>query len=60
MSKWAFNYDSGEYEEIESIELAVLEVNIYNCNDRKYHREDEEVERRKNRIFNYDEDELFC
>lgn len=35
-------------------------MNIYNCNDRKYHREDEEVERRKNRIFNYDEDELFC
>lgn len=42
------------------MELAGLEVNIYNCNDRKYHREDEKVERRKNRIFNYDEDELFC
>lgn len=60
MSKWAFNCDSGEYEEIESMELAGLEVNIYNYNDREYHREEEEVGLRKNSIFNDDEDESFC
>lgn len=42
------------------MELAGLEVNIYNCNDRKYHREEEEVGLRKNSIFNDDEDESFC
>ena len=44
MSKWAFNCDSGEYEEIESMELAGLEVNIYNCNDRECHREEEDAD----------------
>ena len=29
MSKWAFNCDSGEYEEIDSMDLAGLEVNIF-------------------------------
>ncbi|WP_456077767.1 hypothetical protein [Mogibacterium diversum] len=42
------------------MELAGLEVNIYNYNDREYHREEEEVGLRKNSIFNDDEDESFC
>ena len=41
------------------MELAGLEVNIYNCNDRECHREEEDVGLRKNSIFNDDEDELF-
>ena len=41
------------------MELAGLEVNIYNYNDREYHREEEEVGLR-NSIFNDDEDESFC
>lgn len=61
MSRWAFNCDSSEYEKIDSDGISWTRSEyIYNCNDGKYHREDEEVERRKNSIFNDDEDELFC
>lgn len=38
MSKWCFNYDSGEYEQIDRGEF------VYNWDDSEYRREEDEEE----------------
>lgn len=46
MSKWCFNYDSGEYEYIERNGFSVTRGEyVYNWDDSDYRREEEEEER---------------
>ncbi len=48
MSKWCFNYDSGEYENIEKDGFSVDRGEyVYNWDDSEYQREDEEERRRQ-------------
>lgn len=48
MSKWCFNYDSGEYENIESDGFSIDRGEyVYNWDDSEYRREEEEERRRK-------------
>ena len=43
MSKWCFNYDSGEYENIEKDGFSIDRGEyVYNWDDSEYRREDEE------------------
>lgn len=54
MSKWCFNYDSGEYENIEKDGFSVDRGEyVYNWDDSEYRREKEDEERRRQ----YDEDD---
>lgn len=48
MPKWCFNYDSGEYEDIDKDGFSYTEVG-YVCNedDSEYRREKEEEQQRK-------------
>ena len=60
MSKWAFNYDSGEYEDISRDGFSWTRGEYtYNWDDSEYCREEEEEEHRQNSLFNDDEDDLF-
>lgn len=46
MSKWCFNYDSGEYEYIERDGFSITRGEyVYNWDDSDYRREEEEEER---------------
>ena len=48
MSKWCFNYDSGEYEYIERDGFSITRGEyVYNWDDSDYRREEEEEERRR-------------
>ena len=48
MSKWCFNYDSGEYEYIERDGFGITRGEyVYNWDDSDYRREEEEEERRR-------------
>ena len=48
MAKYAFNYDSGEYENIERDGFSIdCGEYVYNWDDSEYRREEEEEERRR-------------
>lgn len=48
MSKWSFNYDSGEYEHIERDGFSITRGEyVYNWDDSDYRREEEEEEHRR-------------
>ncbi len=48
MSKWAFNYDSGEYEDIDRDGFSWTRGEYtYNWDDSEYRREEEEERRRQ-------------
>ena len=55
MSKWCFNYDSGEYEDIDEDGFSWTQGEyVYNWDDSEYRREEEEEEQRR---FDDEEDE---
>ncbi len=57
MSKWCFNYDSGEYEHIDRDGFSIDRGEfVYNWDDSEYRREEEEEELR-NRSLWEDENE---
>lgn len=48
MAKYAFNYDSGEYEYIERDGFSIDRGKyVYNWDDSEYHREEKEEEERR-------------
>ena len=48
MAKYAFNYDSGEYEYIERDDFSIDRGEyVYNWDDSEYRREEEEEEERR-------------
>lgn len=48
MSKWCFNYETGDYEEIERDGFSITTGEYtYNWDDSEYRQEEEEEERRK-------------
>jgi len=48
MSKWCFNYDSGEYEYIDKDGFSIERGEyVYNWDDSEYRREEEEEEQRR-------------
>ena len=48
MSKWCFNYDSGEYEDIDEDGYSLSRGEyVYNWDDSDYRREEEEREERR-------------
>lgn len=48
MSKWCFNYETGDYEEIERDGFSITTGEYtYNWDDSEYRKEEEEKERRK-------------
>lgn len=50
MSKYCFNYDSGEYENIERDGFSIDQGEyVYNWDDSKYRREEEEAEEERRR-----------
>lgn len=50
MSKYCFNYDSGEYENIERDGFSIDQGEyVYNWDDSEYRREDEEAEEERRR-----------
>lgn len=50
MSKYCFNYDSGEYENIERDGFSIDQGEyVYNWNDSEYRREEEEAEEERRR-----------
>jgi hypothetical protein len=50
MSKYCFNYDSGEYENIERDGFSIDQGEyVYNWDDSEYRREEEEVEEERRR-----------
>lgn len=58
MSKWCFNYESGEYEYIERDGFSIDQGEyVYNWDDSEYRREEEEEEKEKERRRNDDEDD---
>lgn len=58
MSKWAFNYESGEYEDIDCDGFSWTRGEYtYNWDDSEYRREEEEEERRRNSLFGDDDDD---
>lgn len=53
MAKYAFNYDSGEYEYIERDGFSIDRVEcVYNWDDSEYRREEEERRREERRMWN--------
>lgn len=51
MSKWCFNYDSGEYEYIDKDGYSWTQGEyVYNWDDSEYRREEEERERQEENI----------
>ena len=60
MSKWAFNYDSGEYEEIDRDGFSWTRGEYtYNWDDSEYRREEEERRRQEEEDRRYREDNFF-
>lgn len=58
MSKWCFNYDSGEYEDIDSDGYSWTQGEyVYNWDDSEYRREEEEEEEEKQRRLEEEEEE---
>lgn len=56
MSKWCYNYDSGEYEDIDKDGYSWTQGEyVYNWDDSEYKREEEEAERRKS-LFDDEDD----
>ncbi len=50
MSKYCFNYDSGEYENIESDGFSIDQGEyVYNWDDSEYRREEDEAEEERRR-----------
>lgn len=50
MSKYCFNYDSGEYENIERDGFSIDQGEyVYNLDDSEYRREEEEAEEERRR-----------
>lgn len=50
MSKYCFNYDSGEYENIERDGFSIDQgEHVYNWDDSEYRREEEEAEEERRR-----------
>lgn len=50
MSKYCFNYDSGEYENIERDSFSIDQGEyVYNWDDSEYRREEEEAEEERRR-----------
>ena len=50
MTKYCFNYDSGEYENIERDGFSIDQgVYVYNWDDSEYRREEEEAEEERRR-----------
>lgn len=50
MSKYCFNYDSGEYENIERDGFSIDQGDyVYNWDDSEYRREEEEAEEERHR-----------
>lgn len=50
MSKYCFNYDSGEYENIERDGFSIDQSEyVYNWDDSEYRREEEEAEEERRR-----------
>lgn len=50
MSKYCFNYDSGEYENIERDGFSINQGEyVYNWDDSEYRREEEEAEEERRR-----------
>lgn len=50
MSKYCFNYDSGEYENIERDGFSIDQGEyVYNWDDSEYHHEEEEAEEERRR-----------
>ena len=50
MSKYCFNYDSGEYENIERDGFSIDQGEyVYNWDDSEYRREEEEAEEERSR-----------
>ena len=57
MSKWCFNYESGEYEYIEKDGFSIDRGEyVYNWDDSEYRHDDEEEECR-NSLFNDEDDD---
>ena len=55
MSKWCFNYDSGEYENIEKDGFSIERGEyVYNWDDSEYRREEEE---HRNSLFDDEDDD---
>ena len=55
MAKYAFNYDSGEYEYIERDGFSIYRGEyVYNWDDSEYRREEEERRREERRMWNED------
>lgn len=50
MSKWCFNYESGEYEEIDRDGFSISQgIYVFNWDDSEFRREEEEEEEEFNR-----------
>ena len=60
MTKWAFNYDSGEYEYIDRNGFSYDRGEyVYNWDDSEYRREEEEERRRQDDFFKRDKNDWF-
>ena len=58
MTKWCFNYESGEYEYIGKDGYSIDRGEyVYNWDDSEYHREEEEEEEEEERRRNDEEDD---
>ena len=58
MTKWCFNYESGEYEYIERDGYSIDRGEyVYNWDDSEYRREEEEEEEQEERRRSQDEDD---
>jgi len=58
MTKWCFNYESGEYEYIERDGYSIDRGEyVYNWDDSEYRREEEEEEEEEERRRSQDEDD---
>jgi len=58
MTKWCFNYESGEYEYIERDGYSIDRGEyVYNWDDSEYRREEEEEEEERRRSQDEDDDD---
>ena len=58
MTKWCFNYESGEYEYIDKDGYSIVRGEyVYNWDDSEYHREEEEEEEEEERRRNDEEND---
>lgn len=57
MSKWCYNYDSGEYEDIDKDGFSWSQGKfVYNWDDSEYRREEEEEEEVAKRLWEDEDD----